>query len=242
MMAMATTMSRAIATTLTALLLAAGCGETKDWDQEIILQLFKPKGTKVGTVTVEASQTGVSPRRPSKEINDASFADCEANKLRIIPRQVSGSFPPVTVKVTAKGHGTTERQVSVPASNPVPIVIGTATSLEPAACAPKVKPDGGMDDGAMSLSIGSPCTNNNQCKGGLCITSILNDGNPINLVGGYCSQDCATSSCPADGYCWTNKDGLGNVKGKVCLRSCSGPGTCSRPGFDCTPGGVCLPK
>ncbi|MGZ3457783.1 MAG: S8 family serine peptidase, partial [Archangium sp.] len=69
------------------------------------------------------------------------------------------------------------------------------------------------DDQPATSIVGQPCTSDNQCGAdGFCGT---------NYPGGYCSQDCLTTACPAGSKCYATPDGTG----AYCYATCTGAGT-----------------
>ncbi|WP_375771957.1 S8 family peptidase [Archangium gephyra] len=72
--------------------------------------------------------------------------------------------------------------------------------------------------------VGGPCTSNANCgTNGLCATT----GYP----GGYCTQDCLSTNCPAGSQCYSNPEGTA----AYCFATCTGAGaqgTC-RSGYIC---------
>ncbi|HSP77338.1 MAG TPA: S8 family serine peptidase, partial [Myxococcaceae bacterium] len=84
-------------------------------------------------------------------------------------------------------------------------------------------------------SVGEPCTFDSDCGGGAlyCDTSVS---------GGYCTQDCLTSTCPSGSTCYTFNSG----NSALCLSTCTGiggQGSC-RVNYTCyddgSGGGICL--
>lgn len=232
-----------------ALLLAAtsGCGDDKDWDAEITLQLFRPKTVTFDDLVIKATQAGTTRQASLKDDPAFSFADCETNRVRLIPKP--GSLAPVTISVLKndtvlkKQVTLVEREIKLPVSGSIKLALGPTTDLLPAGCKPTEVPDGGVD-GPANRPTGFMCSANNQCVGGLCITSYLVGGISHALKNGYCSRDCAKNMCLATyEFCYDNKDGLGVTQSKHCLKTCSLQTDCRvADGYECTPGGVCLPK
>ncbi|MCY1074435.1 S8 family serine peptidase [Archangium lansingense] len=119
-----------------------------------------------------------------------------------------------------------------------------ATELEPI----EVKKDQVVKDISFTLvpyrsteeeptsTVGQPCTSNAQCgTAGLCVPA--SEGYP----GGYCTQDCLSSGCPAGSKCYFNTA----ETAAYCFATCTGvggQGTC-RSGYVCyddgTGGGAC---
>jgi hypothetical protein len=54
----------------------------------------------------------------------------------------------------------------------------------------------GVCQNAGLLPVGEPCTAGNQCAGNTCITATA-----TTFLGGYCTQDCGSSSCPSGSHC-----------------------------------------
>jgi serine protease len=88
-----------------------------------------------------------------------------------------------------------------------------------------------------TLDVGGACTSDASCPGGTCLT---------NYPGGYCTQACSTTACPAGSKCYTvNASGA-----KACLATCTvevgtGQGDC-RTDYRCygdgTGVGACQPS
>ena len=76
----------------------------------------------------------------------------------------------------------------------------------------------------VASKVGQPCTTNTDCgTNGLCATT----GYP----GGYCTQDCLSTSCPSGSQCYANEAGTT----AYCYATCTGTGgqgTC-RTGYIC---------
>ena len=233
-----------------ALILVAGCGRKKDWDTEIIVQVFKPQGTDVGTVTVSATQAG----KTNKTTVDG-FGDCDANRVRLIPKQ--GSSEELTVSVSSSGSlqvtcptgasscGADCCKLTPPGVSPLKLVLGTSKDLEPSgSCTPSVQPPT-PDGGTPKKAAGEACTADTDCEGGSCLKELQNTGNPLAFPGGYCSQSCPNGDeCPTDQTCVQSTDGNGTVIGTYCLVNCvTGDGKCTRTGYTCNPaGGTCVPE
>jgi hypothetical protein len=89
------------ATTVALLLLTGACSDSENYDQELIIQLFKPKGANLGAVKVTATQGATT--RATTVANP--FADCESNKLRIVPAaEEDGSYPDVHHPSRSRQH------------------------------------------------------------------------------------------------------------------------------------------
>ncbi len=82
--------------------------------------------------------------------------------------------------------------------------------------------------------LGSPCTLNAGCEGGLCIPQSSSSSGTV-WTGGTCTQDCAASACPSGSTCFTFLDGTSR-----CLTACSGP-TCRQDYVCSSDAKVCLP-
>jgi hypothetical protein len=234
-----------------ALLLVVGCGRKKDWDEEIIVQVFKPKATNVGTVTVTATQGS----KTDKATVDG-FGDCDANRVRLIPKQ--GSSDDLTIRVTTSASlpltcpagvsscGTDCCKLKPPGSSPLKLVLGTEKELEPSGtCTPTVQPPT-PDGGTPKDPAGSPCSADTSCQGGKCLKEVQNTGTPITFPQGYCSQDCSQTSgtsCDSGEQCLDSTDGNNNVIGQYCVVKCvTSGGNCMRTGYECTPLDLCMPK
>lgn len=228
----------ALTTLLTTVVLLAGCGDDKDWDQEIILQLFKPNLVNVGNIKVEATQSGVT---RGVTVGGDIFTSCDTNTVRIIPKEGKT----VSIKLTWT-NGKHDFDVSLPAKNPVKVVLGSDNKdLKPGGCAPTIIPDGGPTPDGPSYPTGFMCSKPSQCVGGRCLSTLMTGGsNPATaLPKGYCSRDCSVTPCPSHELCYESKDGNGKIIEKVCLKKCDTISECrASDGYECTPGGVCLPK
>jgi hypothetical protein len=237
------------ATTVALLLLTGACSDSENYDQELIIQLFKPKGANLGAVKVTATQGATT--RATTVANP--FADCESNKLRIVPAaEEDGSYPDVTIR--AEADNTTdvaETTVAVPQTNPIQLIIGTPTAagIEPVGnCTPQVQPDAGVadtgtePDAEPKREIGEPCSTPDSCIQGACINSFSTDtGAVYPFSGGYCTKDCESDkTCPTGASCELSTTPGGGDIGWYCLRTCSGADPCTRGGFSCQ-GEFCLP-
>ena len=95
------------------------------------------------------------------------------------------------------------------------------------------------EDHTPTSTIGGACTTNGACgTGGLCLTG-------TTFPGGYCTQDCATNSCPSGSACYSNDRGATAYCFVSCTPSGTNPqGTC-RTGYRCVSdsagSGACLP-
>jgi hypothetical protein len=101
----------------------------------------------------------------------------------------------------------------------------TCDSSSGACSAPKVTPQ----------SVGSACTLNAGCQGGLCIPQTSTSSGTA-WTEGTCTQDCASATCPSGSTCFTFVDGDAR-----CLTACS-PWSACRQGYVCSwDARVCLP-
>ena len=232
---------------MTSLLAAMGCGD-KDWDEEIVLQIFKLKKMNVGTVTVTAMQDG---RKVAQSVNGDNmfFNSCETNRVRIIPADKGGAYPDVTVTVTSANFAkaTSTTTIKVPTTGMVQIVLGSGTNYDPSDCKPKTT--------TQLKETGEACTSNSQCKGGRCLFALTDGGKKFPFQAGYCTATCLTnakacdaSSCagaPAAGEkdcCYSVADGYGKKIDAVCLKRCAILKDCRyNEGYQCTPGYNCFP-
>ena len=260
-------------TTALACLLLLGCGDggERNWDIELVVQLFKPKTLTVGTVTIQATQAGVTRTVKVNTGGDESFfADCTSNRVRIIPRAAGGPQDSVKLSITTEkgGLGVVTSAVALPNAGldaTKKIVLGVATTYAPAGECSK-----GL--GSALRELGTSCVNNTDCKSGLCLKTVKEASSSTNYTfeNGYCSKDCYDtcdgSTCrTGGGACSTNdqcrdaacKDNGGTcfairnaslvVVKAYCLRPCkSDVNQCKRDAdkikYQCTPGDVCLPK
>lgn len=225
----------ALTTFLTATLLLAACGDDKDWDQEIILQLFKPAGKSVGDVKIAATQ---SKQTRSVTVGNDIFGSCDTNTVRIIPKDSTK----VAISLTWSS-GKHDFEVNLPAKNPVKVLLGSDPKMEPGGCAPAVIPDGGPPPDLPQYPTGFMCSKDGHCVGGKCIANYTNMGQLYTMPDGYCSRDCTGGTgCTANETCFPNKDGNAKILSEVCLKNCQSDSECRTKGYHCTPGNVCLPK
>jgi len=213
----------------------ASCGRKKDWDEEILVQVFKPKGVNVGTVTVTATQGG-----KTDEATVDGFSSCDANRVRIIPQQGVSSELTLTATASVGGLSPVTKKVTPPTKE-VQLVLGTG-ALEPAGTC---TPSGPVPDtGPPKNATGLPCSLDGQCQGGRCVTQMQSLGSKIAFPGGYCSQDCSSSGTPCNAAteaCLDSTDGNDTVIAQNCIKTCTSGGDC-RSDYTCTPGNLCMPK
>lgn len=217
------------------LVLVAGCGRKKDWDEEVVVRVFKPKGVDVGTVTVTATQEG-----KTEKVTVDGFSDCDANRVRVIPKQGSNSTLTLTAAASAGGLSPVTRSIKPPTQQ-VDLVLGTSAALEPAgSCIPSI-----LDSGPPKKAIGEPCTGGDQCQGGACVTQMRNMSTVITFTGGYCSQDCSASGTPCNTtteQCLDSIDGTGTTEAQYCIKKCLKTGDCPRGGYECKiSSDLCMP-
>ncbi|MBN2575413.1 MAG: hypothetical protein JXP73_12690 [Deltaproteobacteria bacterium] len=85
-----------------------------------------------------------------------------------------------------------------------------------------------------SVAVGGACRADESCVTGVCIPE-ASTASSTAWSGGYCSGNCATTTCP-QGLCLTLADGR-----SYCVSECAGDGDC-RAGYVCSAGvGACLP-
>jgi len=242
-------MSKAFGSPKAALITAAllplvGCSSDTNWEEEVLVRLFRAADFAAPSVTVQASQ---GERTEQQTLSDP-FDDCSRNRVRIVPRRELSGFPPVTLRVSVEGNpvAPVTVTVTVPAAAPVPIVLGEGGNLEPSGCLPAdsgVPDSAGGADAGVKRAIGQPCEGAQQCAGGLCLDHFTSKSVNIPLPGGYCSRDCTTVACGADARCVSETDGLGGQLSRRCLRTCEFPGDCDRDSsYHCTTDSLCLPK
>lgn len=250
-----------------ALVLGCGDGSDKDWDEEIVLQLFKPANLVLGTVTVSVTQ-GSTTR--TKQVNtggaEGFFASCESNRMRVIPAAVSGKYPTVSVVITADNQlpkSGIKKDIPVPVSaegSVVKMILLQGQSYQPAgACASD------LDKIPPPKQVGEACAADAECLGGRCLAKEEDFQKVYTFQGGYCSascQDtcvvgkgkclrsgkdctsddvCRQARCDKGQYCFATKDGNNQVTDAFCVKSCSKPSDCRANDYECTPGGVCFP-
>jgi hypothetical protein len=231
-------------TTLSVLLLASllvgGCGRKKDWDDEIVLQLFHQKGVDLGNITITATQDGVS--RDVLVKSDDVFKDCSSNEVRIILR--SRSTVTIAIK-PASGASTFTKEFSVPTSNPVRVPLAKGSPLEPE-CGTMPVLDGGGE--IAKKSDGSACLGAGECLSGTCLLSISFSGTEKTLKNGYCTRSCAAldggaSTCSSGQTCVQSTDGKGSLLGSYCFKNCTTSAECRESDdFTCSVNNVCSPK
>jgi hypothetical protein len=86
-----------------------------------------------------------------------------------------------------------------------------------------------------TVPVGGACTLDDACSTGFCIPDTDANGKPTQWTDGYCSGDCANSSCP-EGRCLAMADNSG-----LCVSTCTTDSDC-RMGYVCTQAvSACLP-
>jgi len=254
---------------LAGLVLTAACGDGggKDWDQEVVLQVFKPAQLKLGVVTITATQEGGASRdtRVNLAGQEGFFKDCESNRVRILPTRVKGKYPPVTVTVTAQQSlpaGGVTRVIQVPVSDPgsvVKMILLRGKTYEPTgACASDL---GGVK---VPRSVGEACQDGADCLGSRCLGTVHDFQKIYTFVQGYCTHSCADTcssgkchatghACKVDGdcrkarcgvgeQCFTTVNGNSQVTDAFCLKQCTRAADCRSNGYGCTAGDVCFPR
>jgi hypothetical protein len=222
-------------------LLCGACGDARDWDEEIVLQLFKPRDVDSGSLLVRATQQ-TQQGQVTVNADGGFFRDCETNRVRIIPRQVGGAYPDVLVEVSSeRGQLSLRETLSLPLSQPdrtLQRVLGQQQPLVPAGpCTPAGPPP--------RRATGEACGSKDQCTGGVCLLKIDDRSGTTEFSNGYCSRDCKDNK----GACEAGKEqckeffnSLGAVQEAHCFKICSLPGDCRQAdNYTCTPGGLCYP-
>jgi len=225
-------------------LLLGACG--KGYDQEIILQLFRPPTSNAEhkKVTVTASENGTS----SQQTLDSPFDSCSTNQVRIIPKQSPGT---VHVDVKVPDLEVFAIDISVPAPTPVNVVrviLGGSSDLIPSGCAPGR--DLGVHVDAAKRGLAQPCGSDADCAGGICLTSVVNAEPSFSVGDGYCTQACASAdagpggACPAGAICREFRTTGGSLINSRCLKSCTKEDPCPphNPSLRCSTLGVCVPE
>lgn len=207
----------------------AGCGGESS-PEGIVLQLFRSAGSAAEGLTISVQQIGGDTGQVTiagEEIT-AFFADCEHNRVRVLPRVIPSQ--PLELKISVSGGGvagTTSATVGESAATEiVPIVLGGAP-LEPAGCAPP-------------SPTGSACDQDQLCSGGICLEQFgYETSGPIEMPGGYCSAACdATNACAPDEQCQPMRDANLQEIGRYCLAPCADG---CRSGYTCSTSGFCFP-
>lgn len=246
------------ATKITLLILAltvtaAACGDDgveQDWEEEILLQLFKAKEATLGGLFVEATtMTSGVPASPVKlKVNDDGkfFDDCEGNKVRVLPRKVGGAYPDVKIRITSlvpvSPKVYAEQILKVPAAGVVKLVLVKGKEVLPLGCAPTVKLTG----------LGLTCGKDDDCEHGKCLKKITDGSGTYTFNNGTCAKDCTKGeSCPsgvdAANNPWSSECVEFGYVGQpsppsYCIKKCKGNGDCRVDGYSCTGGSVCLPE
>ncbi len=231
---------------ITLLLLASGisaaaCGDEdgveKTWEEEIILQLFRPASLSPGTLTVSAASGTGQPVSLLVNADGKFFSDCESNKIRILPRKTSGAYQQVTVTVHSSVLQKVTKSVPVPvpaADNVVQMVLKNDKQLVPAACAPKVQ----------LRKVGDSCAQDTDCEHNKCLKSVVDSSGTITFHDGYCSEVCTkTKTCTNTKHICKDFGGISQPnKPYYCLKNCTGNIDCrAGDGYSCTAGGACMP-
>ena len=229
------------------LLTAAGCSD-RDWDEEIVLKIFKEAKMDVGKVTVTAVQDG---KQAAQTVNGDNlfFNSCDSNRVRIIPANRGGVYSDVTVTVTSANFAniTVTKTIKVPTSSMVEVILGSGTSYAPTDCKPGTTPQ--------LAETGEACKKNSDCEGGRCLFTLSDSGKTYKFGGGYCTTTCLTdpnvcgaancTGAPGAGEkdcCYSVSDGFGKKVDAVCLKRCTSVKGCrAGEGYQCTPGNNCFP-
>ena len=230
------------------LLLAVGCSD-KDWDEEIVLQIFKENTMKsVGLVTITAVQDG---KKIAQSVNadNMFFNSCETNRVRIIPANKGGVYPDVMVTLTSANFAKTivSKTIKVPTSSMVEILYGGGPNYDPTDCKP--------GNTTELKETGESCGASAECKGGRCLFTLTDGSKTFKFSGGYCTATClkfasvcGASTCtgaPGAGEkdcCYSVADGYGKKTDAVCLKRCTNVKGCrAGEGYQCTPGSNCFP-
>ncbi len=228
------------------LLLTVGCG--KDWEEEIVLQIWKQQNFTMGVVNITAVQDG---KKMSVAVNGGGtfFNSCEDNKVRIIPAQKGGTYSDVSITISS-GKLSATQTIKVPTSGTVEVLLGAGPSYDPRSC----KPSGGTTP--KLKETGESCKTNTDCKGGRCLFVLTDSGKAYKFANGYCTANCmkntgacgATTCSGAPGAgekdcCYAVSDGYGKKIDAVCLKRCGHIKDCRLgEGYTCTPGSNCFPK
>jgi hypothetical protein len=230
-----------LVTLLLCSLVAVACGDDKDWDEEIILQLFKTKNLDIDEVVIRAKQGEIA---REVQVSGEAFADCTSNRVRIIPRGASGSVQ-ITVSPSSPFSNTVRLSVEVPADGMVPVFIGERGEIVPT-CGVQ-RPDAGLPDGGTDglpplRQTGAMCTIGAQCVGGTCLKQVNNITETITFPKGYCSRECSGGSgdCGGSNICYESKVGT-TTEGYYCLQYCEQASDCLQSSFRCTGGSSCMP-
>jgi hypothetical protein len=222
---------------LLGLLALPSCSDTKDWEREIIVQLFKPQSIPALKITVEAEQ---GKKKGAVELAGAGlFQSCSTNQVRIIPDPAGGEVT-ITARVTADPLLRDTQKVAAGQSTPVKLVLSRAGALEPSGCAPP-PPDAGV-----KRRTAEPCAVNAQCAGGLCATEV-NASPMAKFKDGYCTSSCDSAPCAADEDCIPYRDGTGKVVVSYCHIKCGRGDAGTDPrcrvgdGYLCSTADLCVP-
>lgn len=206
-----------------------GCGDDSSPDG-VVLQLFRPAGSGAAQLMIVVEQTGGDTGQVTIAAGEvpAFFADCEHNRVRVLPREIPNQ--PLELKVSVSGGGitgTASATVGEPAAaGLVPIVLGAAP-LEPSDCAPPAP-------------TGAACAEDRECIGGVCRHNFGYEANgEIEMPGGYCSAACdASNPCAPDEQCQVMRDANLQQIARYCLAPC---GDGCRSGYTCSTAGFCFP-
>ena len=221
---------------------AAACGDEgidKDWEEEIVLQLFKPKALSLGTITVSAASGSGQPVTLDVNTDGKFFTDCESNRIRILPRKTAGVYQPVQVTISGIGLSKVTQSIKVPVTatdKVAKVVLQNGKELEPKACAPNIQ----------LKVIGQTCSTDGDCEHGKCLKKLTDGSGTYTFNNGACSMDCkGGKTCPS-GSDWESRCVEFSYLGQpdppfYCIKKCVTNGDCRVDGYSCTGVGVCLP-
>jgi hypothetical protein len=116
---------------------------------------------------------------------------------------------------------------------------GTGGSVQTDGAAGSTSPD--ADATTTPQPTGSPCSENAECEGGLCLTELIVVGQSWELPEGYCSQPCTLDTdCDPGSTCYQQVDDDAVDVGGACVKSCTRPTEC-RSEYTCD-NETCLPS
>ncbi len=234
-------MRRCVNLYLFVFLIGACQSASKDWDEEVILQLFKPENVEVGQISLLVTQKKTVPLKNAA----IHFNDCAHNKIRIIPQKEGAQYPDISIDITCEKLSRCLSQsltLTPPVINPVKVLLGHGINYEPKGCEPPKEAGINIDAGPKKV-LGETCSLPDECGGGVCLQKKWFISKELIFKDGYCTRVCSHQgdSCNGDGICYDFQLTSGK-KELYCLKKCSTSADPCREGYQCSTADLCVPN